>query len=106
MAFTKASWDNAEWTVCRENSGPAFRVLPWAFMRLGDKGEERQYVVPIRHGSSWMAGTPAPGIDTPKWVGEEFMPFVPFPVEGVGRAPRVNGDAPNKYGPVHFFGWI
>ena len=56
MAFTSASWDSAKWTICRENAGPAYPPLPWAFVRLGDVGEERQYVVPTRHIATWAPG--------------------------------------------------
>ena len=105
MAITTEGMEKAEWTFCYEKSGAQVRMLPWAFLRFGDDGEDRQYVVPIPP----LGTSIGPGGNSsvpPRFYRTyaEFMPFRAFPME-TDRPLAVSGDVP---GPValHFFGGI
>lgn len=127
MAVNEGTMDSAEITFCLETIGnfrddtghgrQPVRQLPWAFIRFGDAGEERKYVMPIPFNNMIMgcgindalAGitftTPSSALYfTYGRAFIEYMPNKPFPLEN-GAGPRANGD---PAGPVsiHFFGSV
>lgn len=74
MAFTAASYDRAEWTFVYDTAFPGeLRPLPWAYLQLGDAGEERKYVVPLSGASRLNF--------TPYRQKAEFAPNAPFPLD-------------------------
>lgn len=124
MAVNQQTIDDAEWTFCYDvvpvratalpsraapgnfQSGQQITELPWAFLRFGDVGEERKYVVPTN--GVTFSGFSSSGMDACRYEFQEYMPFQPFPVD-TARPARSSGPDDTRFGgpvSVHFFGWV
>lgn len=115
MAITGDGMDMAEVTYCvvvdrlRGVDGSFAQVqfnLPWAFVRFGDVGEERRYVMSLDGRS---VGLTVPGASVYR-AREEVMRNSPFPYDDLlarGNYPTSDADA-LKGGTqaIHYFGGV